>query len=330
MKKLDFSALNENGPRGVTARKRFIILAAAVVAVLVIAVLALLIALISVSVKYSKDEDYIAVAATRVYDYYAPDDLIELDDYSFGKIWIKALRNVPKSNIDLSRLSINGDYRYYSENGQIVSKLGVDVSYFQQDIDWKLVKQSGIEFALIRAGYRGYETGSLNKDNQFDSYMKGASSAGLETGVYFYSQAVTVEEAIEEAEFTLEQIKGYDVTYPVIFDWEITGEPGARTNDVDAATLTACAAAFCNRVAEEGYIPMIYSAKRQAIFKMDRDSLAGYDFWLAEYNEEPEYPYLFQIWQYTSEASIPGIPGNVDMNISFVDYSKERAVKPDE
>ncbi len=308
-------------------RKMFVLTVCGIFAVMLTAIIGLTVALIVVSVKYGKDEDYIAVSASKVYDYHAPGDMIEFDDYTYGKIWIKAHENVPKTDLNYDNLKIDGDFRYYTKDGQVVSKLGVDVSYFQQSINWKKVKESGIEFAMIRVGYRGYESGSINKDNRFDEYMKGAAKAGIETGVYFYSQAVSVEEAEEEADFVLSNISDYDVTYPVVFDWEITGETGARTNDMTPAILTDCTAAFCNRIAEAGYIPMIYSPKRQAIFKIDRDSLAGFDFWLAEYNEEPEYPYMFQMWQYASDAEVPGIAGNVDINLCFVDYPNERIGK---
>lgn len=270
------------------------------------------------------DEDYIAAAASRVYEYYSPKDYIEISDYSRDKIILKALENVPKTELDPENLSSDGDFRYYTENGEITSKLGVDVSYFQEDINWQVVKEAGIEFAMIRAGYRGYESGKINKDPRFDEYMSGAAEAGIETGVYFYSQAVTVEEAEAEAEFVLSQIEGYDITYPVVFDWELTGEESARTNGLSPAMLTDITAKFCNTVAGAGYIPMIYSSKRQALLRTDMDCLYMFDFWLCEYTDIPEYPYIYQMWQYSSDAEVPGINGDVDINISFIDYTKER------
>ncbi len=276
------------------------------------------------SEQLSADEDYISAAASRVYEYYGSKDYIEISDYSNDKIILKALENVPKTELKPENLSSDGDFRYYTENGEVTSKLGVDVSYFQGDIDWQIVKEAGIEFAMIRAGYRGYESGKINKDPRFDEYMSGAAEAGIETGIYFYSQAVTVEEAEAEAEFVLSQTEGYDITYPVVFDWELTGEESARTNGLSPALLTDITAKFCSTVAGAGYIPMIYSSKRQALLRTDMDCLYMFDFWLCEYAESPEYPYIYQMWQYSSDAEVPGIKGKVDINISFIDYTKER------
>ncbi|MGN0696287.1 MAG: glycoside hydrolase family 25 protein [Oscillospiraceae bacterium] len=306
-------------------RRRIIFFSAVGIFLIMAAVIIVLsVKLHKVTEEYQKDEEYIAVEASRVYEYFTPRDYVEMDDYTYGKIWLKALENVPRSDIDFSSLRQVGDFKYYTEDGIVTSKLGVDVSYFQQDIDWASVKEAGIDFAMIRVGYRGYESGVINEDKRFHEYMQGAAEAGIETGVYFYSQALTVSEAEAEAEFVISQLEGYNVTYPVAFDWEVTGEDTARTNDMSPADLTECTAAFCNKIARAGYIPMIYAPKRQALLKMDMDALAGFDLWLAEYSDEPEYPYIYQMWQYASDANVPGIKGDVDINISFVDYTKER------
>ena len=110
--------------------------------------------------------------------------------------------------------------------------------------------------------------------------------------------------------------------YPVVFDWEIVGDETARTNEVSADVLNDCAAAFCNRIAKGGHIPMVYSVKRMALTKLDMSRLAGFDFWLAEYRDIPEYPYYFTMWQYASDGRVSGIEGDVDLNMSLVDYSK--------
>lgn len=305
-------------------RKMIMIITFAVMILLITAVIVLSVNLADIYKKYQADEEYIAVQASKVYEYYNEKDVILMDDPTYGEIWLAALDDVPLSSYKQENLRIQGDYRYYTENGEKTSHLGIDVSYFQQDINWQLVKESGIEYVMIRVGYRGYETGSLNKDTRFDEYIKGATEAGLHVGVYFFSQAVTVEEALEEADFVLEAIAPYELSYPVVYDWEIIGGETARTEGMPAQMLTDCTAAFCNKIAKAGYIPMVYASKRQALLKTDMSALAGFDFWLAEYREEPTYPYEFQMWQYSPEARIPGIEGDTDINICFVDYSTIR------
>ncbi|MGN1416526.1 MAG: GH25 family lysozyme, partial [Oscillospiraceae bacterium] len=265
--------MEENNKKRLLRRRIVIFSAAGVFLIMAAVIIILSVKLHKVTEDYRRDEEYIAVEASRVYEYFTPKDFIELDDYTYGRIWLKALENVPRSNIDFSNLRQVGDFKYYTEDGELTSKLGVDVSYFQQDIDWASVKEAGIDFAMIRVGYRGYESGLINEDKRFHEYMQGAAEAGIETGVYFYSQALTVSEAEAEAEFVISQLEGYNITYPVAFDWEVTGEDTARTNDISPSTLTECAAAFCNKIARAGYIPMIYAPKRQALLKMDMDAL---------------------------------------------------------
>ena len=202
--------------------------------------------------------------------------------------------------------------------GSMAKALGMD------DIDWEAVKADGVDFAMIRLGYRGYESGQLNLDERFHEYAQGAVDAGLEIGVYFYSQAINASEAEEEARFVLNELSDYKITYPVVFDWEIVGDDTARTNSVSSEELNECASVFCNTIARGGYIPMIYSVKRMALLKYDLSRLAGFDFWLAEYRDEPEFPYEFAMWQYASDGKVNGIEGEVDLNMSFVDYSKVR------
>ena len=196
---------------------------------------------------------------------------------------------------------------------------GIDVSYYQGNVDWKQVKESGIEFAIIRLGYRGYgQEGKLVEDKMAYKNLEGALDAGLKVGVYFFSQAITVEEAIEEAEFVLKRIKVYDITMPVVFDWEyISAE--ARTANMDKATLTACYQAFCSRIAEAGYTPMSYFNTYQSRQLMDLTQLEDYPFWLALYSDRMTFPYRIEMWQYTDSGVVPGIEGNVDINLYFVD-----------
>ena len=223
-------------------------------------------------------------------------------------------------------------YSFHEETTSIpVSKKeveidGIDVSEFQGYIDWKQVKDSGIDFAFIRIGCRTYADGGIIYDNRFKENLYSADRAGIKTGVYFFSQALTVEEAIEEADAVIKCIEPFNITYPVVFDWEIIYEDYARTDTISIDSLADCCVAFCERVKEAGYTPMIYQNTSTLLSKVDLPRVQEYDIWLAEYIEdeedEPTYYHDFKIWQYASDGKVPGISTDVDLNISFKDYSK--------
>ena len=206
-------------------------------------------------------------------------------------------------------------FKIYSSDG-IIGVPGIDVSAYQPDIDWAEVKASGIEFAMIRVGYRGYGSGKLDLDDCFLKHMQGALDAGLDVGAYFFSQALTPEEAVEEAEYVLTWIEGYDITCPVVFDWEEVDAP-ARTDDMNMVMLTSCAEAFCKTVEEAGYEAAVYFNQAYGYQQFNLVSLREYQFWLAEYADVPTFAYDFQMWQYTNEGTVPGINGPVDLNIYF-------------
>lgn len=200
--------------------------------------------------------------------------------------------------------------------------LGVDVSSWQYEIDWNVLKEEGVYFAFIRAGYRGYESGLLNTDSNFEQNIQGALDAGIKVGVYFFSQALNAEEAEEEARYVLDLIEGYDITFPVVFDWELVNSSSARTNGMETDPLCEAANAFCAIIDQAGYIPMIYSNQSVSLLYYDLSRIQTYDFWYAEYKEKPTFYYDYDIWQYGATAHFQGVPhANVDVNISFVDYS---------
>lgn len=212
---------------------------------------------------------------------------------------------------------------FYEENGiryyksdDIVGIAGIDVSSYQPIVDWAQVKQAGIDFAMIRLGYRGYSTGKLDLDDSFLDHMEGASDAGLDIGVYFFSQALTPEEAEEEAQYVITWLEGYDITHPVVFDWEEVSEP-ARTDEMNMLMLTACAEAFCRTIEEAGYKASVYFNQAYGYEQLNLVSLRDFDFWLAEYAPAPTFAYDFDMWQYTNEGTVPGIEGPVDLNIYF-------------
>lgn len=195
------------------------------------------------------------------------------------------------------------------------SMVGVDVSEHQGEIDWQAVAGAGIDFAIIRVGFRGYgETGKMVEDENAKTNIQNALDAGLKVGVYFFSQATSPREAISEAQMTLNVIQGFPIEMPVVFDWEYVGDY-ARTAETDAETVTACAQAFCNTIALAGYQPMFYSNQNLSESHFDLNALSDYPMWLAMYDTRMTYPHRLFMWQYTSDGTVPGIEGTVDLNL---------------
>lgn len=210
-------------------------------------------------------------------------------------------------------------------NGYITCKteeywLGIDVSVWQEDIDWEKVAAAGIQFVMVRIAYRGWgRDGELNIDPRGQANLEGAAAAGLKVGVYLYSQATNVQEAVEEAQFLLELLDGRELDMPVVFDWEVPSNSGARTRNVKAKTIHACAMAFCAEIKAAGYQPMVYFNQWQGYAKYDLEELrsAGIELWLAMYTRAMTYTYKVQMWQYTSNGRVPGIDGRVDIDLYF-------------
>ncbi len=211
----------------------------------------------------------------------------------------------------------------YNENNYLTclagkSVVGIDVSYHQGDIDWELVRESGVEFVMMRVGYRGYgASGKLVEDTNFKTNIRGALKAGLKVGVYFFSQALNLEEVEEEVDFLLERIEGYEIAMPVVYDWEYVSDE-ARTANMDARTLTDCSKHFCDLILEAGYQPMVYFNRNQAAYLLHLEELTDYPFWLAAYTDRMGFPYQVDMWQYTDSGQVPGIDGPVDVDILFV------------
>ncbi len=243
-------------------------------------------------------------------------------DGNYGEVFVPVFADVPASQVDVSKLVTRNGYTVYKDGDNVLSHTGIDISEHQGEIDWQQVKDAGIEFAFIRVGFRTYGGGIINLDEHCHKNIQEATAAGIKVGVYFYSQAVNTDEAIEEADIVLDSIAGYDISYPVVFDWEIVSDDNARTDSVSVETLADCCVAFCERIKAAGYTPMIYQNKSTAMRKLDLPRLKDYDFWLAEYGSEPSYYYDFKIWQYASDGNVPGINGRVDMNLCFTDYGE--------
>ena len=201
---------------------------------------------------------------------------------------------------------------------------GIDVSSHQGEIDWQKVADSGISFAMIRAGYRGYgEEGRLVSDERFHENMRGALDAGLDVGVYFFSQATNVWEAEEEARLLLESIEGYPVSYPVVFDWERIRNGNARTDGMVGKSIGLMARTFCNIVEEAGYTPGVYFNQNLGYLSLELGELNHCVFWLAEYDDRPDFYYHTDLWQYSCTGTVSGIETPVDLNLSFRDFGAE-------
>ena len=195
--------------------------------------------------------------------------------------------------------------------GLVETVIGIDVSKYQGDVDWTQVKAAGVEFVMVRLGYRSYGDGTLYADPMAQANLTGAREAGLLVGAYFYSQATTPTEAEEEAAYALEILGDFRLDLPLSFDWEIE----KRTEAVNVKTATACAIAFCETVEAAGCGTMIYFNSNQATERLDLTRLTEYGWWLAMYSHDREFPCRFDLWQYTQTGTVAGIEGNVDINI---------------
>ena len=210
------------------------------------------------------------------------------------------------------RLSYTGDDHY-------TYRLGVDVSEHQGDIDWEKVKAAGYDFAFIRVGYRGYgEAGRLCIDAMFHQNIVEAQSVGIDVGVYFFAQAVNEAEAEEEADLVLQQLAGYQLQLPVVYDPESILDDEARTDNVSGEQFTKNTAVFCQKIKEAGYQPAIYSNMLWEAYELDLKVLEEYPIWYADYELKPQTPYRFEFWQYTNQGAVDGIEGETDLNIQLI------------
>ena len=235
--------------------------------------------------------------------------------------------SLPKSNYNWDNLRhagpiANTEWEYYEE-GQLKSIKGIDVSQYNTITDWDAVKKSGVEFVMLRTGYRGYTKGGLVEDKKFKENAAAAAKAGINLGVYFVTQAINVQEAIEEADWVVGLMKetGLNFTWPVALDLEDAGSLEARTVDLRVEERTEIIIAFCERIKEYGYKPMLYSAIRWYLEEMDLSQLTEYNKWFAQYFNRPFFPYEFQVWQYTSSGKVDGISGNVDLNLCMLNFA---------
>lgn len=227
--------------------------------------------------------------------------------------------NVEKHDYKDDSFVHNGDRLSYEGDSNYTYRLGVDVSEHQGYVDWQALKDSGFEFAFIRLGYRGYgQEGRICLDREFHRNIQNAQTAGFDVGVYFFAQAVNEEEALEEANFVLQNLEGYTLQLPVVYDPESILDDEARTDNVSGEQFTKNTEVFCSAVADAGYDPMIYANMLWEAFELDLEELSEYPLWYADYEPVPQTPYHFRFWQYTNQGQVPGITGNTDLNIEMV------------
>ncbi|MGN0434308.1 MAG: glycoside hydrolase family 25 protein [Bilifractor sp.] len=201
------------------------------------------------------------------------------------------------------------------------SRLGIDISQYQGDIDWAQVKAAGFDFVFIRVGTRGYESGSIYEDERWAENLKEARAAGLDAGVYFFSGAVNEQEAEEEADYIIEKLNGEPLELGIVLDVETIGSETSRHDYLSTEQYTANTSAFCERVKAAGYNPIVYSNIFWEATHYDMTKIGNYDVWYADYMTTPQTPYMYRFWQYTDSGTVPGINGAVDLDVELIPKS---------
>lgn len=244
---------------------------------------------------------------------------ITIYDIEDGYLTVQYNPNADTHQYNWNKLLVNDSGLYQYEDDYYRTRLGIDVSSYQGTIDWKKVKNAGIEFAILRLGFRGYgDAGKIVLDKSFEENYINARKEGIDIGVYFFSQAINNDEINEEVEFIVENLKGKEITYPVFFDLEKIKNDTARTDNLTLEEITDMTLNFCRIIKEKGYEPGIYGNAKTFTMKMKLELFNDYQKWYADYQEKPLYPYDFSIWQYTEKGRIDGISGNVDIDIEFI------------
>ncbi len=247
-----------------------------------------------------------------------------------GEMWVPLYENLPVSTLRAEEFYDDGAFINYTGE-EYIAQRGVDVSEHQRSIDWAAVKGDGVEFAIIRAGYRGCSEGQLNEDMYFRQNIEGALFQGIEVGVYFFSQAINTEEAVEEALYLIDLIKDYNVTLPVFYDWELVTNIGeTRCDELTGIELTENCLAFCSTIERHGYRAGVYFYRALGYRDYELGSLSDYVFWAAAPGKTPDFYYKHSIWQYSFTAQINGIDGPTDLDLMFIEKQQEAEQTPDQ
>ncbi len=249
-----------------------------------------------------------------------PEHVVMLDS---GQYYFLPLQEDLAFNTYVNENFVAGDNGLvsYQKDGEVLTKKGVDVSKYQGEIDWEAVKNDGVDYAIIRVGIRGYSEGGILEDEFFRQNIEGAIANDIPVGVYFFTQALNEAEALEEADFVIEMLQGYQLTYPVYLDIEDVKKENCRTNSLTVEERTNNAKVFLERIREAGYEPALYGNMKSFLLMLDLASLEQYDKWFAGYTLPIYYPYEYKMLQYSEKGIVAGIPGQVDVNICFKDYA---------
>lgn len=233
----------------------------------------------------------------------------QLDKTDKGQINVPQIPPARRNPFNPEDFDYDGDYMTCLARP---SELGIDVSYYQGDIDWQQVKDAGITFAFIRVGGRGYGEGELYADVCAQKNYEGAKAAGIKVGAYFFSQAINEAEAQEEAWYALELISTWELDLPLVYDWEYISED-ARTGWMEESDKILVTKAFFRVLEAVGVEPMAYVGHWAGEEYMH--AVQDYPVWVVKYSDTMDFPYDFQYWQYTCTGSVPGIEGDVDINL---------------
>lgn len=236
--------------------------------------------------------------------------------------WVLISPYLTKNTYDFTNLSESAGIKKYSSNGRSISYVGVDISKHTGAVNFSRLKATGVDYVMLRLGARGYATGQITLDDNFIENIEAAIEAELDIGIYFYSQAISEEEANEEANFVIQNLDPYKehITYPVAYDMEKVPNDGARIDGLSREDKTTITNTFLSSIQAAGYIPMVYGNKEWLIKNIDLGKLQSYDVWLAQEQDIPDYPYQYAMWQYTTTGLINGIEGDANLNIGFVSY----------
>ena len=236
--------------------------------------------------------------------------------------WVLINPYLKKNTYDLTKFTAKNNLMHYYENGRQASFVGIDLNEYNGAVDYEALKRSGIDFCMLRAGVRGYESGTILPDKMIEENLERAKESDMNIGLYFSSQAINEQEAMEEAAFCVDLAARYELTYPIAYILEENIGTNARTMALRRDEKTKNTAAFCNVVKNAGYVPMVYGDKYYLLKEVELARLADFEIWFSDTSDLPDYPYQYSMWQYSQTATMPGVMGLCDLNILFVNYEE--------